>query len=68
MDIERDRVQDPGVIISSLIECVSDLVVQLSEDLGDGALDIADKGEYTLGLFKKCIFEFWDPGHWEDCL
>ena len=22
----------------------------------------------SLGLFKKCIFEFWDPGHWEDCL
>ena len=21
-----------------------------------------------LGLFKKCIFEFWDPGRWEDCL
>ena len=55
MDIERDRVQDPGVIISSLIECVSDLVIQLSEDLGDGALDIADKGEYTyiLKLLNK---------------
>lgn len=48
MDIERDRVQDPGVIISSLIDTVSDLVIQLSEDLGDEALDIANKGEYTI--------------------
>lgn len=48
MEIERERAQDPGVIISSLIDCVSDLLIQLSEDLGDGALDIAEKGEYLL--------------------
>ena len=53
MDIERDQVQDPGVIISSIIDTVSDLVIQLSEDLGDGALDIADKGEYTYKLSSK---------------
>ena len=48
MEIERERAQDPGIIISSLIDCVSDLLIQMSEDLGDGALDIAEKGEYLL--------------------
>ena len=48
MEIERERAPDPGVIISSIIDCVSDLLIQLSEDLGDGALDIAEKGEYLL--------------------
>ena len=60
MDIERDQVQDPGVIISSIIDTVSDLVIQLSEDLGDGALEIADKGEYTyilkLSSKYKCSY------------
>ena len=48
MEIERERVQDPGIIISSLVDCISDLLIQMSEDLGDGALEIAETGEYLL--------------------
>ena len=48
MEIERERVQDPGIIISSLVDCISDLLIQMSEDLGDGAREIAETGEYLL--------------------
>lgn len=57
MEIERERAQDPGVIISSLIDCVSDLLIQLSEDLGDGALDISEKGDFiyfNLRIRNEC--------------
>ena len=50
MDSERNK--DPGILISSLIDCVSDLTVQLSEDLGDAALDMAEKGN-ALNSFIK---------------
>lgn len=43
MDTERDR--DPGILVSSVIDCVSDLVIQMCEDLADKANDFAEKGK-----------------------
>ena len=46
MGTERDR--DPGIIISSVIDCVSDLVIQMSEDLDDRANEFAEQGKFLL--------------------
>ena len=54
--MERDR--DPGVLLSSVISCVSSLVIQLAEDLGDGANPFSEKGDnFMLKVLVKelCI-------------
>ena len=43
MDKERDK--DPGILLSSIISRVSDLVIQLVEDVGDRANVISEKGK-----------------------
>ena len=48
METERDR--DPGILISSVMDCVSDLVIQMSEDLAERAIDFAEKGKFLSPL------------------
>ena len=55
MDKERDK--DPGILLSSIISCVSDLVIQLAEDLGDGANALSEKGK-SLYLNSKSTEHF----------
>ena len=43
MNNERDR--DPGIILSSVMSCISDLVIQLAEDLDQGANNFSEEGE-----------------------
>ena len=56
MDTERNR--DPGILISSVIDCVSDLVIQMCEDLAEKANDFAEKGKF---FFLKIITTFDFP-------
>lgn len=53
MNNERDR--DPGIILSSVMSCISDLVIQLAEDLGDGANEFSEEGDVKVTLKSTCI-------------
>ena len=50
--MEKDRDRDPGILLSSIISCVSDLVIQLAEDLGEEANAVSEKGK-SLSLNTK---------------
>ena len=53
MDKERDK--DPGIILSAIISRISDLVIQLVEDVGDGANAISEKGKQHHHSFRDAF-------------